>query len=62
MSKQSIAIDEILSNTDINWDNIIEESVQTNLTPSQKKDVRNLMIATAKVAALTTLKVIDENN
>lgn len=62
MSKQSIAIDEILSNTDINWDNIIEESVQTNLTPSQKRDVRNLMIATAKVAALTTLKVIDENN
>lgn len=62
MSKQSLDVDKILSNPDINWDEIIDESVQTNLSPSQKRDVRNLMIATAKVAALTTLKVIDENN
>ncbi|MBO0423818.1 hypothetical protein [Enterococcus plantarum] len=62
MEKYSSKIDVILSNENIDWSSIIKTGVQTPLTESQEKDVRNIMIATAKIAAITAIKVLNDEN
>ncbi|MEB8400880.1 MAG: hypothetical protein ACLSIL_07905 [Enterococcus casseliflavus] len=62
MDKYSESVDKILSNSDINWDVIIDAAVKTELSEAQKEDVRNLIIATAKIASLTAIKALQDND
>ncbi|BBM15542.1 hypothetical protein ABVF54_12695 [Enterococcus mundtii] len=62
MDKYSKSIDKILNNSEINWDTIIDAAVRTELSDTQKDDIRNLIIATAKIASLTAIKALEDNN
>jgi len=62
MDNYSSLIDEILANPDIDWEAMVDVAVSENLSDSQKQDIRNIMIATAKIASLATIKVLEENS
>lgn len=62
MDNYSSLIDGILANPDINWEAMIDTSISEKLSDTQKRDIRNIMIATAKIASLTTIKVLEEKS